>query len=312
MDKMIQWGQFWLPGLRCGGVFMYANAGYLNNTDVDYEDLGAPLIVKSCGVYRLAGRAVFNTCRPHGRKDYQLIYVASGRIVVNYDGVTEVVSAGHMLLYRPGIAQDYTYHAEDRPEVYWIHFTGSDVEAVMEKNGFGAETHMVHAGSSPEYQQLFLRIIRELQVPGIRREELVLLLFEQILLLMYRSLQEESGSNHRIREEAEHAVHFFNENLRSPISIQEYAASRHMSTCWFIRSFRQYIGMSPMQYITSMRIAKARWLLENTSCNINEVSDLVGYENPLYFSRIFKKQTGVSPANYRKGLVQQEAEHDRQ
>lgn len=279
---------------------MYANAGYLNHTDMDFEDFSQPLIVKSCGVYRLLRMPVFNTCRPLGRKDYQLLYVVSGKVYLDYQGQTEEVTAGHMILYRPGIAQNYTYFAQDKPEVYWIHFTGSDVEQILEHNGISAQEHILRSGCSPEYQQLFLQIIREFQVPKPHCQELILLLFKQILLLMYRHLEENTHANRKIQKEVEHAVHFFNENLSSPISIQEYAVSQHMSTCWFIRNFKQYIGMTPMQYITSMRIAKARWLLENTDYNISEISALVGYENPLYFSRIFKKQTGRSPANYRK------------
>ncbi len=73
-----------------------------------------------------------------------------------------------------------------------------------------------------------------------------------------------------------------------------------MSVSWFIRSFRHYMGMTPMQYITSIRINKARELLKNTDYSIQEISALSGYENPLYFSRIFHKQTGYSPSRYRR------------
>ena len=55
-----------------------------------------------------------------------------------------------------------------------------------------------------------------------------------------------------------------------------------------------------MQYLTSVRIRRARELLETTDYTVSEIGALVGYDNPLYFSRIFKKQTGVSPAGYRK------------
>ncbi len=75
-----------------------------------------------------------------------------------------------------------------------------------------------------------------------------------------------------------------------------------MSTSWFIRSLKQYTGMTPVQYIILIRIAKARTLLESTDYSINEIASIVGYDNPLYFSRIFKKHTGSSPANYRKHL----------
>ena len=54
-----------------------------------------------------------------------------------------------------------------------------------------------------------------------------------------------------------------------------------------------------MQYIVSIRIANAQVLLETTDYNVTEIGNIVGYDNPLYFSRIFKKQKGVSPSEYR-------------
>ena len=55
-----------------------------------------------------------------------------------------------------------------------------------------------------------------------------------------------------------------------------------------------------MQYLLERRMANAQMLLETTSYNITEISALVGYDNPLYFSRVFKKQKGISPSEYRK------------
>lgn len=58
----------------------------------------------------------------------------------------------------------------------------------------------------------------------------------------------------------------------------------------------------PAQYILSLRISNAQSLLENTSYNVTEISNIVGYENPLYFSRVFKKQCGMSPSEFRRQL----------
>ena len=52
----------------------------------------------------------------------------------------------------------------------------------------------------------------------------------------------------------------------------------------------------------SLRMVNAQSLLENTEYNIGEIAEIVGYDNPLYFSRVFKKEYGVSPAQYRKNL----------
>ena len=60
--------------------------------------------------------------------------------------------------------------------------------------------------------------------------------------------------------------------------------------------------MSPMHYILINRINNAVSLLETTDYNVTEISAIVGYENPMYFSRLFKKQKGVSPTEYRKIL----------
>ena len=58
-------------------------------------------------------------------------------------------------------------------------------------------------------------------------------------------------------------------------------------------------GITPLQYILSQRISNAQLLLESTDYSISEISNLVGYDNPLYFSRLFCKQRGMSPRNYR-------------
>ena len=71
----------------------------------------------------------------------------------------------------------------------------------------------------------------------------------------------------------------------------------------FIHNFKQYAGMSPAQYILSLRMVNAQSLLERTTYNIKEISEIVGYENPLYFSRVVKKEIGKSPVQYRNCLL---------
>ncbi len=86
------------------------------------------------------------------------------------------------------------------------------------------------------------------------------------------------------------AASYFNENYNRDIKIEEYAASKGMSVSWFIRNFKKSTGTTPMQFITSIRITNAQMLLETTNYAVNEIARIVGYDNPLYFSRLFHKQ----------------------
>ena len=78
-----------------------------------------------------------------------------------------------------------------------------------------------------------------------------------------------------------------------------------MSVSWFIRNFKDYTGSTPAQYLLSLRISNAQSLLESTAYHVMEIAEIVGYSNPLYFSRLFKKQCGVSPTEYRKQLTEE-------
>ena len=99
------------------------------------------------------------------------------------------------------------------------------------------------------------------------------------------------------------AAQYFNDNYNSDIRVEEYAVSRGMSVSWFIRNFKAYTGSTPLQYLVSIRITNAQVLLETTAYTVTEIGRIVGYENPLYFSRIFHKQTGFSPSEYRKSVT---------
>lgn len=277
---------------------MYTNAGYLNNDETNLEDLTCPLRINSCGVYRLISRTSMFTLRQNGRRDYQLLYIASGRIWFTFEDREAEITAGNMVLYRPGEYQKYVYYLEDETEVYWIHFTGYEAGQLLEQTGF-KESQILYTGISYEYARLFSDSIRELQVSRPHFDELLILYLKQLLAVICRHVEEGPNKSSRVQNEIETAVHYFNEHYAEIIEIEQYAKKRHVSICWFIRSFKHYVGMPPLKYLTSIRINRAKELLETTDYNIGEIAELTGYENALYFSRIFKKTTGKSPSDYR-------------
>lgn len=286
---------------------MYINAGYLNNSRTDFKDNSTPLVVGSCGTYRLKTRPKLPTYWQKGRRDYQILYVANGKTHFWFDGREEIVSTGHMVLYKPEEIQKYVYYLEDNPEVFWIHFTGRDVKNILAYHGISLDEHVFYCGVLPDYKALFRKIIQELQLCRYGYEDYIASLFNDILLLVDRQQHEQKKTTGNVQEQIERAAAYFNENYNTKISIDDYAESLHISTNWFIHNFKQYAGMSPAQYILSLRMVNAQSLLERTTYNIKEISEIVGYENPLYFSRVFKKEIGKSPAQYRKEMIPTEA-----
>ena len=240
---------------------MYINFGSINSRQAADGSCTAPLTVDSCGTCRLKKHASLPTITRYDENAYQLFYIAAGKAHFWFDDAEHVVTAGHMVLYRPQEERRYIYYLEDHPEVFWVYFSGSEAAAVLQAHEIPLDGHVFYSGIMPEYKNTFRRMIQELQ------------------LCQYA---------------------YFNENYTARINVDEYAESLHMSTAWFIRSFKQYVGLSPARYIQSLRIVNAQRLLERTKYSIGEVSEIVGYDNPLYFSRVFKKETGLSPAQYRK------------
>lgn len=279
---------------------MFVNSGYLHDSRAPIKDKSRPLIVTSCGTYRLKTVKRLPTWRPKGRLDYQLLYIVSGKGHFYFHGEDRVVYAGRMVLIQPRQEQRYEYFGEDKPEVYWVHFTGSDVKNILHSYNIPMDDPIFYSGASSTYSYLFKEMIHELQNCKTGYEDLLAMYLRQIFLLVQRTRQEERPTvSTYIQEEMEFARRYFNEHYNEPISIQEYAESRNMSVCYFQRNFKQIVKHTPMQYLLTIRVNNAASLLETTDYSMAEIAAIVGYEDPLYFSRLFRKIKGVSPRDYR-------------
>ena len=66
-----------------------------------------------------------------------------------------------------------------------------------------------------------------------------------------------------------------------------------------IRRFRQYTGQTPIQFKNRIIVKRARYYLENTDYSVSQIAEVLRFENVYYFSAMFKKQTGLSPTQYK-------------
>jgi len=273
-------------------------SGYITDIDEDIVDNKNFLSVNSCGYYKLVKLASFETSRPDGRSDYQLLYVAKGSadFLICEDFIK--VEEGYAVIYHPHQPQYYIYHLQNNPEIYWLHFSGAQAQAYITNLNF-TDGFLFNVGIKNEYKSIFEKIISELQVRRKNFFELSNLYAMELLSLMSRNMSERSSNLYLINEQILKIIETMNKNFSQKQSIMDYAKTCSMSTCWFINNFKNYTGMTPQQYLTNIRLTKAKELLLSSSFNISEISSIVGYDNPFYFSRIFKKNTGYSPREYK-------------
>ena len=245
---------------------------------------------------------VIETFHPEGRNDYQLLYIAAGKGHFYFKGsdTATIVTKGQMVLFRPKEPQVYYYYVEDKTEVYWVHFTGWKIEQYLDSYELPQEENVFFTGVSPDYPWIYNQIIRELQLQRANYDDVIKLFLHHILLTINRYLKESRQTKSDTINDIERAVHYFGENYNKPISIEQYAQEHLMSVNWFIHSFKEVMKMPPMQYVVSLRIAAAKGYLESSGKDIGEIASIVGYDNPLYFSRLFKKHTGMTPTEYRR------------
>lgn len=282
---------------------MYTDNAYWHNQVLDFKDKKHPLFVGSAGTYHLFTRPKLPTHRPRGRLDFQLLYIASGKAHFFFHGAEEIVPAGNMVLYRPKEEQRYYYYGVDQTEVYWVHFTGNNVTNILRKYGFPDKAHVIHTGTSLEYKRIFLHFIQELKLCKPYYETVLAHELEYLFILLFRLQGKRPREKSAfLMDEMNRAVTHFHSNYNQQISIEAYARERGMSVSWFIRNFKDYTGTTPAQYLLSLRISNAQSLLESTPCTVTEIASIVGYENSLYFSRLFKKNCGMSPTQFRKQL----------
>lgn len=279
---------------------MYVHRGDIGNTYEELVDMSQPLLVTSAGNIRPRSAKEFYTTRPTGRGDYQLMYVLDGCIHYTFDGVETVVEKGNMVLFHPGQPQEYIMYSAENAEFYWVHFTGHDVEGLLRECGIPDDRYVFWVGTSSDYRWMFHQMIKELQTRRGHYEELVNGTLRHLLLLIHRHLTVREETNPDFHGEVIQALTWLERHWRESISIEEYAARNRITPCWFRQKFKQYTGVSPMQYIVNLRITNALNMLENTDYNISQIADAVGYDNPSYFRRLFRKHMGMSPSEYKK------------
>jgi AraC family transcriptional regulator, arabinose operon regulatory protein len=256
-------------------------------------------ITVSCSGYQKMITRDLTRNREQGRLDYQLIYVVGGKGIFQFDGQPVEVGAGSIVVYEPRQVQQYSFYADDSPEVYWIHFTGYGARDCLGQLGLlGCQVSNV--GMVEEAGELFKCIIHELNMNKPLSGHLAAAYLMEMLAHLGRRLAfREVHRSPEPHEDIHHIIAFMHEQYMANLTVRDLAERCNLSLFRFIHKFKAVTGTTPMKYRTAIRINEAKKLLSETSLPVSEVACIVGYDNPLYFSRVFCHMVGMPPTRYK-------------
>lgn len=241
--------------------------------------------------------------RPNGMKGYIMNLTVKGRGKI-FSGDNEfIVEPGDLLLFPPE-AVHYYGRADDSNEWYhrWVYFRPRAYWADWLRWPHEVERvgHIKLADEqlANEFDSLFLNIEETHKEIRPMSEQLAMNLLERLLIRCYEvsSLADHAPMDHRILE----ACQILSTSLSAEISIEELAERVFLSPSRLAHLFREQVGVSIVRWREDQRIIRAKLLLQTTPLPVAVIGQQTGYDDQLYFSRVFKKRVGVSPSEYRK------------
>ena len=108
-----------------------------------------------------------------------------------------------------------------------------------------------------------------------------------------------TASQTKSDDKIEYILHYIRSHVHEKLSVAELAYFTGLSYVQFLRRFEAYTGSTPIEYINTLKLQKAKDLLAETDFKIREIALLCGFDNEYYFSKFIKKQTGLSPSAFR-------------
>jgi len=121
-----------------------------------------------------------------------------------------------------------------------------------------------------------------------------------IKILRHQHFDLEVGKQSKATKDISFIKHYLETYYHESIQLEDLASMTHLSRFYISHSFKKEIGMSPMEYLIDIRIKESKILLRTTNYSIAQGEDIVGFTTPTYFSKQFRKSTGISPTDYRE------------
>ncbi|CAG7645085.1 Arabinose operon regulatory protein [Paenibacillus solanacearum] len=240
--------------------------------------------------------------------DYYLLHhIVSGKGVYTCHGRTYELGAGDSFLIEPGKLINYMADLEDPWHYRWIAFEGEEAATMLRDVGLSSEQPIVHTGKKRHIAVLFHQVQSAFQSRGpgsnLRANgclQLLLAEYADALMPQQKSAPEQTSGGDQVVQQA---LNYLSAQYAEPITIELMAGALGYNRAYLSTLFKRHTGLTPVTFLLRLRLDKARHLLrERPELTVEQIASSVGFQDPLYFSKQFKRHYAIAPTDYRSSL----------
>ncbi len=254
--------------------------------------------LNSCDIQKLWDKDYF-TLRENGRPDYHILYITEGKCYTQVFEKPVTINAGELFLIPPYEKHIYSFKASDRPVSCYLHFSGTGCEKLLYDIGLFPD-RILNLKKSRSLENVFEKLCREFHLKKPFYEKLCSSYLVEFLTLAGRKNEElKNPVMSKNKREIDNILNVMIEEYTINRPVSDYAEICHLSVSRFQHIFKACTGQTPVEYINTIRINHAKEYLINTDLSVSDIAEAVGFSDQNYFSRNFKRYTGISPKKFR-------------
>jgi len=236
--------------------------------------------------------------RKLGTNQYILLYCTEGKGTISLPDRKVEMQPNTFFIIPKNIPHHYKSSDDDPWSIYWVHFKGKRAEMIYKRYQDRQLPDKVRIPYTTERITIFNDLLRLLEHSYERAvmEIVNIKLFEYIASFVY---YEQIDPSILEGDFISNSIKFMKENIQNLYTVQELAKIQDISVSHYTRMFRIKTGYSPIQYFNQLKIQLSCQYLYFTDRKVKDICKEIGFEDQYYFSRLFRKLMGMSPAKYK-------------